>query len=414
MKKIIYIIITPRLSSLGGAELYAIRRAEYLKEKKIEVILIAQEVNSKALKLGKIRVLEIEELISDSIFSRKTQLEKINRYIENNFNDFDEVYIETNFLRHVFLGEKIAKKYFGRHLFYMLVEMELYKTKYIELLRFKLDRNEMIGVNNRTLDISLGKYWNNKYEENYVNVGFSKKEIEEDHNFDKKYIKNKNFRILTISRLEKTYVENLIKDVIKLSTKYSNVNFELTIIGDSKNKIIRKKLENKYKTQKNFIINFLGYIYPLKKNYFYESDIFVGMGTAAISGIAMGCATICIDPRNNKASGYFGVDTNNCAYSKNDKTYEIFELIEKIILNPNLKNIIEKEGEKIFIKEYELIQTMKKLDNYMFFNNFKKKYWEKNIIIFKEEIRYFTWKIKVFNFVLLIKNKIFKKNFLNM
>lgn len=207
-------------------------------------------MNSKALKLGKIRVLEIEELISDSIFSRKTQLEKINRYIENNFNDFDEVYIETNFLRHVFLGEKIAKKYFGRHLFYMLVEMELYKTKYIELLRFKLDRNEMIGVNNRTLDISLGKYWNNKYEENYVNVGFSKKEIEEDHNFDKKYIKNKNFRILTISRLEKTYVENLIKDVIKLSTKYSNVNFELTIIGDSKNKIIRKKLENKYKTQK--------------------------------------------------------------------------------------------------------------------------------------------------------------------
>lgn len=414
MKKIIYIIITPKLSSLGGAELYAIRRAEYLKEKKIEVILVAQEIDNKVLKIEEFKTLEIKELISDSIFSRKIQLEKINEYIENNFDDFDEVYVETNFLRHVFLGEKIAKKYFGRHIFYMLVEMELYKTKYIELLKFKLDRNEMIGVNNRTLDISLGKYWDDKYKESYVNVGFSKKEIKEDNVLNKKYIKNKSFRILTISRLEKTYIENLIKDVIKLSEKYSNISFELVIIGDSKNKKIRKKLENKYKMQNNSMISFLGYVYPLKKNYFYESDIFVGMGTAAISGIAMGCATICIDPRNNKASGYFGVDTNNCAYSKNDKTYEIFDLIEKIVLNPNLKNIIEKKGEKIFAKEYELIQTMKKLDNYIFFNNLKKEYWEKNIIIFKEEIRYFTWKMKLFNFILLIKNKIFIKNFLNI
>ena len=414
MKKIIYIIITPKLSSLGGAELYAIRRAKYLKEKKIEVILVAQEVEIEALKLEQFNVLEIKELISDSIFSRKIQLEKIKKYIENYFNDFDELYVETNFLRYVFLGEKIAKKYFGHHIFYMLVEMELYKTKYIELLKFKLDRNELIGVNSRTLDISLGKYWDDKYSGNYVNIGFSRQEIKKEYNFDQKCIKNENFRILTISRLEKTYVENLIEDVIKLSKKYFNINFELTIIGDSKNKSIKKKLENKYKTQNNFIINFLGYVYPLKENYFYESDIFVGMGTAAVSGIAMGCATICIDPRNNKASGYLGVDTNNCVYSGNDKTYEIFELIEKIILNPDLKNIVEKEGKKIFAKEYELIQTMKKLDNYIFFNNLKKEYWAKDMIIFKEEIRYFAWKIKLLNSILLIKNKIFKKKFLNM
>ena len=92
------------------------------------------------------------------------------------------------------------------------------------------------------------------------------------------------------------------------------------------------------------------------------TDIFIGMGTASINAISQGCATINIDPRSNKASGVFGVDTNNFAYSENNKLYKIEDKIAELLKDAKKLAVAKERGLYLFKESFTNEASFNKLD----------------------------------------------------
>lgn len=369
-----YILATPNITRIGGAELYALRRIKYLKNhyNDINIILLTSEYNKNDLILeefNKFEILKVNKKIQDDL-PLKQNIEYLSDLLKTKLNLKKETIIETNcfFMKTL---EKVADKLKAKYYIYLTVEIPFFQDKNLKFYLEKVKRGELIGVCKETLRISFGQYYKEEFNR-YVNIGFNQEEIKSDLDKTKKLNLEKNenfFRIMIISRLEKEYVEKAIKEVIKVVQKHQELNIELVIVGDSADGKERKRLEKEYISKKNLKIRFLGYINPIFQELYLNSDLFIGMGTALVNASAFSCTSLGIDPRNSKASGFLGVDLFSSAYSADDKTCDISNKIEEyIFLNDERKNDYKKRAKEFFNKEYDFKAVMKKLDSYIFEN----------------------------------------------
>ncbi len=367
-----YILATPNITKIGGAELYALRRIKYLKNNysNINIILLTNEYNEKDLILKEFKqfeVLEVNRKIQDDL-PLKQNIEYLSNLLKTKLNLKTETIIETNCFSMKTL-EKVADKLEAKYYIYLTIEIPFFQDKNLKFYIEKMKRGELIGVCKETLRISFGQYYKEEFNR-YVNIGFNPEEIKSNLVKTKELNLEKNkkfFRIMIISRLEKKYVEKAIKEVIKVVQKHQELNIELIIIGDSADGRERKRLEKEYISNKNLRIRFLGYVNPIFQELYLNSDLFIGMGTALVNASAFGCISLGIDPRNSKASGFLGIDLFSFAYSSNDRTYDISNKIEEyIFLSDERKNDYKRRTKEFFNKECDFKTVMKKLDSYIF------------------------------------------------
>lgn len=413
----LYMMVIPHLDSIGGGQLYALRRAKYLRERNINVVFITLRFKKENVILKELEKFDvIEEPYLDVVCNKKNTI--IKRIIKKiNIKNSQEVIIES--FECFWACEILARELNAKHYIYMLSEKDIFNLKERDFYLKKLERKEIIGVSKETFRISFGELWNEKkYENRYVNIGYKNDEIRKDEvkTRELKLEKdNKIIRIITVSRFDKTYIEEMIKAVILISKKYLEDNFELILIGDSYNKEIKKRLENKYKSTKNLDIRFLGYINPLFAEIYLNSDLFIGMGTALINAASYGCPCLAIDPRNNEASGFFGVDVFTPAIRKDDKTFDIFSKIEEFMkMNMKDKDKVSKKTIELFKNEFEFEKVMEKLDSYIFESRGKIEYVDSKETL-KMKVKYILYKIGLLKVARKIKNKIIKpKKFMNL
>ena len=411
----LYIIITGRLDHIGGGELYTLRRMKYLEKKGFEVIAITGSFKKEEILLNELQNFNVIEL-ENIYYNEKIYIDKLESKIKDLY---DQIYIEAHYFWE--FAEKLAQRLNTINFIYLIAEQPFFKFSNKSFYLKKLENNEIIGVSEETLRISFGKEWKReKYNNNYVNISFDNNEIQSNKSKEKIYGLERNkeiIRITTVSRFDKTYIEELIKDTIKISKKYIDKKFELILIGDSNNKKIKLKLMSKYQDTFNLKICFLGYINPLFSEIYENTDLFVGMGTALINAVGFKSIALVIDPRNDKTSGFFGSEVKSFAYRSDDKTFLIYDKIEEFLLLDN------KEREKLKIKGYDLymnnfdfLNNMKKLDNYILD---EKKYKKIEYINLKREFKYYIKKIlfelKILKFCTKLKNKIKpNKKFVNL
>ena len=413
----LYIIIVPNLEYIGGAQLYALRRAKYLSEKNINILFITLKLKKENLILKELENFNIIEEPSLEVIYKKKDLviEKIIKKL--NIKKDQEVIIEN--LEFFWAGEILAKKLNARHYIYLLEEQDFFNQLNKEFYLKKLEKKEIIGVSKETLRISFGPLWNeDKYENRYVNIGHKDNEIRKDEVKTRELKLEKNnkiIRIITVSRFDKTYIEEMIKAVILISKKYLEDNFELILIGDSYNKEIKMRLENKYKSTKNLDIRFLGYINPLFAEIYLNSDLFIGMGTALINAASYGCPCLAIDPRNNETSGFFGIDVFSFGYREDDKTFDIYSKIEEFMkMSMKDKDEVFKKTIELFKNDFEFEKVMEKLDSYIFESRGKIEYVDSKETL-KMKVKYILYKIGLLKVARKVKNKIIKpKKFVNL
>ena len=367
--KRLYFITEASVNGIGGAQLYLVRRIKYLKEKN-DVIIITGDCKSIVLpELKKVKILEYNflNLNKQDISLNKKYTKIIIKELEMVIREYKEVYFECHDYELWF--EKICSFLKINYIIYMLLELPLFQDRNLNFYLEKLRRKELIGISKEALKISLGKYYEEKYNE-YVNIGFDPKDIKsnlikvKELGLEKK---DEIFRIIIVSRLEKEYVEKAIEEIYKLSEEEVNLNIELVIVGDSKDGKEKIRLENKYFSSRNLKIKFFGYINPLFAELYLNSDLFIGMGTALINAASFGCISLGIDPRNNEASGFLGIDLFSFGYSSNGVTYKIKNRVkEYIYLSNEEKKNYKIKTKDFFYKEYNFEITMKKLDYYIF------------------------------------------------
>jgi hypothetical protein len=365
-----YIILIHDYRGIGGAQLYAIRRANYLKKNGFSVSFVVTQFDNSLIGTPEgVNIYFSDFLDQPTIcLPRKKIKKEIDRFVSN-FGLINSSVIETFSKEAATWGELFSQQLGFKHILYCLGEPYVYPFRYrffLELFLFKYYRGELLGLSDCSLKIILGPHFQERNNP-YVNISFDSSEIKS--LTEPRFlgaISDNSFVIGTLSRLEKDYVSVLIDDVIELANNYEFKKFTLLICGEGVIPGLQvedfKRKYSKEKVPTNLHVIFPGYTYPIGKDFFNSIDIFVGMGTAAVSSISQKCATICVDPRVNKSIGVFGVETNNFAYSANRQYFRIKESIENLYLNRNSLELAQDLGYDLFTREFQSEACMKKLD----------------------------------------------------
>jgi len=359
---------------MGGGQLYVLRRANHLRAKGYSVSIVVSYHNSSYYPLEKdfasFPLLELPELqATSSRLSKVVVQETINKFRQF-VGECDEVMIESHTIVLVEWGEILSADLGGKHLAYPLSDIPL--SDYIfnpakKISHYKLYANQFYGCNSVCLKQI---FESEEVPRNYVNIGFDIKELADYSIPSLSFKKEQNdFVVSTVGRLDKMYIEPLIKGCIELAERHQEKKIVLLVAGGSMNpqrvSFLHGKYNNKSLNLKNLNIIYTGYINVLGKDLFHLSDVFVGMGTASINSISQGCLTINVDPTNNMefASGFFGYDTNNFAFSENGKLYTISEKIEEALLMSSQKRkMIVSQAKSLYENEFVVDRCFDRLD----------------------------------------------------
>lgn len=381
-----YCIIIPSFAGLGGAQLYALRRAKYLNDNGYEVTFLVSEYDQKILVMPDyVKVMYHSKLNVPIFFTSNKSKKEFFHKVKMHFYKANNIIIESFSWEPSTWGELMANELKAKHFIYSLGEPYLYPARYryvMDYAIFKLKRNEFIGLSSSSLKIILGKYFLPELN-NYVNISFDTSELIE---FTKPQFLDQcqanSFIIGTVSRLTKPYINELIYSTIRLAQAYPIKVFSLIICGEStlkgytsKDYEIRFLNNPEIKIPQNLKIIFPGYTHPLGKDLFKKLNVFVGMGTAVINSISQGCPTIVVDPRVNQSIGILGIDTDNFAYSYEKKFFSIEDSIERLMNDVEMVNKAKINGLSLFLNEYDQNVCMKKLDNYIYSKNYSKQYY---------------------------------------
>lgn len=369
-----YIIITPRVCSMGGAQLYVLRRANYLINLGYDVhIIVGDHGENFPLrdKFNGIKIHCVPEILQRIAQVSIKKQEKVLNALEEKIGMGDEYLVESHDLTTIEWGEVLSAKLGAKHLAYPLAEPRVRKYKFLPGMRIfkeKLANGEFYGCSSLALSEIFQRI---DVPNNFVNIAYDESELANISTPSVSFIKNPNdYVITTITRLDKTYIEPLSDAVAEMARKYEMNRFVLLIIGGSTNKKREQYLKENYNNEtykiNNLEIKYLGYINKLGKDIYKVTDAFIGMGTASINAISQKCITINVDPRNGmkQSSGVFGVDTQNFAYSENGRLYELFAKIEEVFLyDKRTIESIRETGRKLFEEEFEMGACFKKLDS---------------------------------------------------
>lgn len=367
-----YLIFTYEICNLGGGQLYVQRRAKYLTEKGFDVRVVVFFHDPSYFPLENdfsgIPFYVIPEMGRTSSCLTNSKVNNIIGDLLNMLGKNDDIYIESHTLTLIEWGELVAMRCQAKHLAYPLAEPII--SNYFfnpgkKIFSYKLINNQFYGCTSVSLKQIFGK---TNVPSNYVNIGFKASELNERCFPQIPYDKNNSdFVISTVGRLEKQYIEPLIEACIKFSDFFPNQHIVLIIGGGSKIQGREEYLKRIYgNLNKNLEVIFTGYIERLGKDIFNMSDVFVGMGTASLNAISQGCLTINVDPNNEMkfASGFFGIDTNNFAYSESGKVFDISEkLKEAYLMNPEKRQMIILKAKTLFDIQYEENACFSKLDD---------------------------------------------------
>lgn len=376
-----YCIITPRLSGMGGAQLYALRRMNFLRKAGHRPVAIVSDDQNFILKekFNDFEIFVFPELAHPVFrYSKKSRHLIIDRIIKALNNYTTNLILESHTLTLSIWCELIAESSDNKHIIYSLNERTILEWEFLPVKEFflwKQDRMEFIGASYQSLKLMLGDSFRTD-KVFFSNIGFDPEELPEKSVPDLSgTIDRQSFRIGTISRLSKPYVQLLIDSVVKIGSNHPDKNITLIIAGDDTDGNILPGLRKKYTGTERIRILFPGYINPLGRDFFENLDVFIGMATAAINSISLKRATITVDPVSKMSSGFFGLTSTDSMFADKDKLFPLDHWIEMALTRPSLVSEAQLAGFRLFQREYCAETCLQKVEEYITASNSDHTYW---------------------------------------
>lgn len=363
-----YIMFVNCISGIGGAELYINRKVKYLKEKGYLVYIIAGEASDiKFEQIKSVKVLEVTDLFfPTNIYTAeevKVIIDRIKVFTQSNF--VEEILIESHQTSPALWAEKFSEEVNGVNIIYPLTEFSLKRKIYSYFFTNKFKSGMVIGYYKSFASNNF-----NYYEENplYVNIPFDKDEI-----LNCGYlVANKkqcdyDLSLLTISRIEKKYLINILSDIHEFAKDNPHISIKYDIV-------VSKKAGENYKQMikfikgnrlENLLVNVTGPVSPLNTGVFRNQDIFVGMGTSILNASSLKVPSLVIDYRNNNCYGFFGYNHFEFGASFEPAERRLYYYLDWYSKNKSQKEILAYKGYDLFEKEYDSFSVNEKFIFYM-------------------------------------------------
>jgi glycosyltransferase involved in cell wall biosynthesis len=362
-----YILITPNISGIGGAQQYALRKLRFLSQNGIRVLIVTGKDEDILLKeLMKYPKSVIPEISFPLHMVSKKKVTLISSHligtISKEFSSENGLVFDSATVGCGTWGEHIARKLNSPSFIYDVNGSTIKAMALASFASFKFSRGELIGCSrysNQKLFANYPEYYDES-KNLFVNVPFDNSEIVDDTNGGLIHKDPNALRILTVSRIEKRYLAYLIGEVSKVAKVVPNKTVELTmVLNRRQGKEFDILMKQSQDIPTNMKVSFLGPIVPLTRSIFISHDLFVGGGTAALNAASLGVPTIINDAYSNRSAGVFGVDIDYFGYAPvYDKTTA--SQIERFLDDPQLLSEASKKGFQLFVEEFDSSAVMTK------------------------------------------------------
>ncbi len=309
-----YVFFVNGISAIGGAELYTLRKTKHLTEIGFEVYIVAARASN----------INFEEFFSftfrefcelryvPNFFSEKLKnkvIDDILRFID--YNENDEILIESHEGTPALWAELFAERVRRVNLVYCISPVKLDNNILREFYYSKIRQGELAGCEEYYIPGTFGS----EFKDFYFNIpyyfyeidGASKTRITE---CNSKEVCTGRVSVLTVSRIEKSYVKQSIIDLANFCRENPNVTikYKLILSKDRGLEFMKlKSLINKNKVP-NFEVILHGPVRKMASEIFEGYDLFIGMGTSVLNAVSMGIPAVVVDYRTNKYYGFFGYD----------------------------------------------------------------------------------------------------------
>lgn len=325
MKK--YVILTPSIRDIGGAQMYVRNKIVYLQNRGWIVDLISAQKGIVYISELKKYDLIIPELNFNCYYYSKKKQEKVVSIIVKRIldNNYDEIVIESTCISESTWAEVVAERCKARHFTFLLQEdnkLTSYMDK--EFVKFKFARKELASINVQSLYNMFASFYPISMEESskyYLPAWCNN--VEEDIDSEWIYkIKERKYDFLVgcLSRLDKPFIMPSLKSFINYVNKYPDKRFLFVMLGGAPHGSgIEKNIRLIFQPIKNAELIITGYIFPVSTRLLEMFDVFFTSAGSSRVCMRSGVPTITIDGNDFMPIGVLGRTTNNLLFRDKEK-----------------------------------------------------------------------------------------------
>lgn len=373
-----YIIITPRISNMGGAQMYIRNKYLYMQSQGWDVDIITShdgKIYIADLKHFRCIIPELGHYIY--LFSKSTQNKIITNIIKTTIKKkYDEIIIESTCMGESTWAEVIAQRIGAKHLLFDLQEQHAISSKVIQdFLIFKYNRRKLVGIAPTSLYNLFLPFAPINIDKSYRLPAYCNNVVEDTECPLLKEINTTNYDYVVgcLSRLDKPFIMPALNDFIIYLNKHTDKKYLFLMIGGApEGSSYEQKIRDLFKNISNVDIIITGYMFPIPSKLLDICNAFFTSAGSVWVCMRSGIPTISYDANDFCPIGIIGRTTQNALMrADNEPEQDFSQLMDDILENikygkePQIRQINKPD----FSSHDEFLSLMSPKKEYFCFDN---------------------------------------------
>ena len=326
-----YIFLNTTIANIGGAELYISHKCTHLKEQGYNVYVFSIEK-------GNIVINNLKEYEKYVLPELKVSLNLSNPLIRRKvLNAFKKLHlegdtiIESNSIHFSSWGEYIAKEIGAYHICYILQEINKVTNKTRDFYKFKYEQHSLFSITSQSIADMMND--GHEYPGTFLAaVGCTADTVDYETRFEIKDWRNADYTIMSLGRLNKPYISDMLNSICAFSSEHKNKMVNLIIIGGYMSDDINKQLNVIQSDTSNLKVYNLGEMNPIPHKLFAIADVAVAVAGCAHVCYRQGLPVITVDANDCKGIGLFKHTTMNNMFRKEEPVVDIQDLLTEVLI----------------------------------------------------------------------------------
>lgn len=342
-----YILFTFAIYGIGGTQIYARNKLLYMQKHGWKTCMVTTEPGTD------IFVKELNPYINGVfpelmrnpyLYSSRQRHDIINNvvnYIYMFASPDNEIVIESNFMAITPWAELIAEKLKAKNFIFLIQEdYNIKAKKYLDFFYFKYLRGELAANTPQALNILFKGYKNiEENPQNYLSA-FCSNVIEDCDSVLKDKIKDADFNIGSIGRINKPFVLPMIKKVVQYVKHYPQYSFNLVLFGGSPDNEDISAILSETSDISNLNTVITGALFPIPLCDIKAMDVCISSAGAARTSTDAGILTISMDAMDFEPIGIVNCTTNDTIHRGNSPVIPLSELLDCVLFEKKYDGVL--------------------------------------------------------------------------
>ena len=338
-----YVFLINDIGDVGGGQMTVARKVMHLKERGWRVEVFHFESGKPMLDPLKPYEGNHEECLTfryNSLpqSSRDRYVKRLADKIEG-----DRIVVESFSINTAMWGEALARKLSERadaaHFFYLIVENMLPPAGVTrEFMLFKREQGLLRGMRANHLHRLIPEIPEGECYLEALHHGTSFEDVDDDRLH--KHRPDDEFRIVTVVRLEKPFVPDMLAAVKRFAHSIDDRKHKvrLIVIGDTRDAGLRRDLRLLMTEEHALETEWWGFTWPIPIDIIRMSDVFIGNAGSAMDASLAGTASLTIDTDDHKAIGIYGETTQHTTFRGPDEPpLQIEDMLRQLLRQRDLR-----------------------------------------------------------------------------